>query len=219
MVVGVLHHLLGDLDVLGKGLGGGVNHDGGKAAINAGLAGLKAVAVIQVEHDGDLGALNDGGLHQLHQVGVVGVGPGALGDLEDHRGLLLAAGLGDALDDLHVVDVESADGIAAGISFLKHLGCSYEGHGKNLLMWYSVPLFYHIFHRLQGEIHISYRFARWGLLLFQNNAICRAWKDITAPWFPPFGNTLLKAGSHPNRDPGGVLPPTAAQFVPLSPQV
>ncbi len=219
VVMGILHHLLGDFNVLREGLGAGVDHDGGKAAVDAALAGLEVRAVIQVQRDGDIGALNNSGLHQLHQIGVVGVGAGALGHLQDQGGVDFLGSFRDALDDLHVVDVESADGVTAGIGLFKHLGSSYEGHGKNLLMWYSVPLFYHIFHRLQGEIHISYRFARWGLLLFQNNAICRAWKDITAPWFPPFGNTLLKAGSHPNRDPGGVLPPTAAQFVPLSPQV
>ena len=55
VVVGVLNDLLGDLDVLGKGLGGGVDHDGGEAAVDAGLAGLKVRAVVQVQHDGDVG--------------------------------------------------------------------------------------------------------------------------------------------------------------------
>ena len=55
VVVGVLHHLLGDLNVLGKGLAGGVDHDGGKAAVNAGLAGLKVGAVVQVQAMGMLG--------------------------------------------------------------------------------------------------------------------------------------------------------------------
>ena len=79
---------------------------------------------------------------------MVGVGPGALGDLEDHRGLLLAAGLGDALDDLHVVDVEGADGVTAVIGLLEHFGRSNKGHGNNLLIIKSL-LFYHIFPRLQ----------------------------------------------------------------------
>ena len=52
--------------------------------------------MVQVEHDGDLGALNDRSLHQLNQIGVVGISPGAFGHLEDNGGLLLAAGLGDA---------------------------------------------------------------------------------------------------------------------------
>ena len=41
VIVGILHDLLGDLDVLGKGLGGSVDHDGGEAAVNAALAGLE----------------------------------------------------------------------------------------------------------------------------------------------------------------------------------
>ena len=51
---------------------------------------------------------------------MVGVGAGALGHLEDDRRLLLAAGFGDALDDLHIIDIESTDGVTAGVGFLEH---------------------------------------------------------------------------------------------------
>ena len=98
VVVRVLDDLLGDLDVLCEGLGGSVDHDGGKAAVDAGLTGLKIRAVVQMQGDGDVGALDDGRLHQLHQIGVVGVGPGALGHLENQGGLQIPGGLGDALD-------------------------------------------------------------------------------------------------------------------------
>ena len=127
VVVGVLHHLLGDLDVLGEGLAGGVDHDGGEAAVDAALAGLEAVAVVQVQADGQTG-LDHSGLHQLDEVGVVGVGTGTLGHLQDQRGADFLGGLGDTLNDLHVVDVEGADGVAAVIGLLKHFGSSYEGH-------------------------------------------------------------------------------------------
>ena len=80
-----------------------------------------------MQADGQAG-LNDGGLHQLDEVGVVGVGAGALGHLQDQGGVDLLGSLGDALDDLHVVDVESADGVAAVIGFLEHLGSCYKGH-------------------------------------------------------------------------------------------
>ena len=126
--MGVLDDLLGDLDVLGKGLAGSVDHDGGKAAVDAGLAGLEVGAVVQMQNDGDLGALDDSGLNQLHQVGVVGVGAGALGHLQNHGSLLLAAGLGDALNDFHVVDIESADGVTAVVGLLEHFGRSYKSH-------------------------------------------------------------------------------------------
>ena len=132
----VLDNALGDLDVLLEGLGGSVDHDGGEAAVDAGLAGLEGVTVVQVQGDGDLGALDDSGLNQLHQVGVVGVGAGTLGNLQDNRSLLLLAGLGDGLDDLHVVDVESADGVAAVVSLLKHLSSINQRH-RNLPFLYS----------------------------------------------------------------------------------
>ena len=78
VVVSVLNNLLGDLDVLLERLGGGVDHDGGEATVDAALTSLEVGAVIQVQSDGNVGALNDSSLNQLHQVGVVGIGAGAL---------------------------------------------------------------------------------------------------------------------------------------------
>ncbi|MPN40120.1 hypothetical protein SDC9_187655 [bioreactor metagenome] len=75
-----------------------------------------------MEHDGDIGALDDRGLHQLHKIGVVGIGPGTLGHLENQGSAEIAGGLGDSLYDLHIVDVECADSVAAVISFLEHFG-------------------------------------------------------------------------------------------------
>ena len=92
-----------------------------------------------MQHDGDLGALDNRGLHQLHKIGVVGIGAGALGDLENHRGLLLAAGLGNALHDLHVVDVEGADGVAPVVGLLEHLGRSDQCHNNHLLILLRPP--------------------------------------------------------------------------------
>ena len=128
VIVSVLNDLLGDLDVLLERLGGGVDHDGGEAAVNAGLAGLEGVAVVQVQGDGNVGALDNGSLHHLHQVGGVGVLTGTLGNLQDNGSVLLAAGLGDGLNDLHVVDVESTHSIAAVVSLLKHLLSSNKSH-------------------------------------------------------------------------------------------
>ena len=51
------------------------------------LAGLEVGAVVQVQRDGQVGIFDDGSLHQLHQIGVVGVGAGALGHLENDRRL------------------------------------------------------------------------------------------------------------------------------------
>ena len=81
-----------------------------------------------MQADGQAG-LNDGGLYQLDQVGVVGIGAGALGNLENQGSADFLGGLGDALDDLHVVDIEGSDGVAAVIGLLEHFGSGYEGHG------------------------------------------------------------------------------------------
>ena len=129
--MGVLHDLLGDLNVLRKGLAGGIDHDRGKAAVNAGLAGLKVGAVVQVQCDGNLGAFNHSGFHQLHKVRVVGVGAGALGNLQNQRSLLLPGSLSNALDDLHVVDIECADSVSAVIGLFEHLGSGNQCHKIN----------------------------------------------------------------------------------------
>ena len=138
-VMGVLHDFFSQLDVLRKRLGGSVNHDGGESVVNAGLAGLKGISVVQMQHNGDLGAFNDGGLYQFHQIGAVGIGPGALGYLEDYGSLFLAAGLGNALDNFHVVDVKGSDGIPSVIGFFEHLGRSDQCHDNHLLTNLFVP--------------------------------------------------------------------------------
>ena len=115
VVVSIFNDLAGNLDIFGKGLGGSVDHDGSKAAIDTALTSLKAVAVIQMKGDGQTG-LDDGSLNQLHQVGVVGIGTSTLGNLQNHGSIDFHGGFGDALNDFHVVDVESADGITAIVS-------------------------------------------------------------------------------------------------------
>ena len=47
---------------------------------------------------------------------------------EEHAPVILLAGLSDALHDLHVVDVERADGVAAVIRLLEHFSGCYERH-------------------------------------------------------------------------------------------
>jgi len=127
VIVGVLNDLLGDLNILSERLGGSIDHDGGKAAVNAGLASLKAVAVIQMQTDGQA-SLDDSSLDQLGQISVVGISASALGNLQDEGSVDFHSSLSDTLNDLHVVDVESTDGVAAVISFLKHLSSSDQWH-------------------------------------------------------------------------------------------
>ena len=139
VVMGVLDDLLGQGDVVLEGLGGTVDHDGGEAAVDAALAQLEGVAVVQMHADGEIEAggllgVLDGSLNQLHQVGMLGIGARALGDLKDQRSMLFDGSLGDALDDFHVVYVESADGVAAVVGLLEHLFGSYDCHNLTPLI-------------------------------------------------------------------------------------
>lgn len=74
----IFDNLTGQGDVLFIGLGRGIDHDGSETAVDAALAELEAVAVVQMQSDRDFGIFNHSSLNQLHQVGVVGVGTGAL---------------------------------------------------------------------------------------------------------------------------------------------
>ena len=81
-----------------------------------------------MQGDGDLRALNDSGLDQFHQIGVVGIGTGPLRHLKDHGGMDLSGRLCDALNDLHVVDIERADGVSSVIGLPEHFLCGYQRH-------------------------------------------------------------------------------------------
>ena len=127
MIVSVLDDLAGDLDILGKGLRGSVDHDGGEAAVDAALADIKGIAVIEVENDGKT-RLNYSRLNELDEIGMVGIRARALGYLKNKGSVELGRGLGNALYDLHVVYVEGADSVAAIICFFEHLGACYKCH-------------------------------------------------------------------------------------------
>jgi hypothetical protein len=122
--VSILYYLLGDSDVLLKRLGGSIDHNGGKSVIDTGLAGLKAVAMIQMQNDRDIRILDNSSLNHLYQIGSVGISTSSFGYLQDNGGLALIGSLSDSLNDLHVVNVESADSITAIICLLKHFSRS-----------------------------------------------------------------------------------------------
>ena len=146
VVMGILHDLARDLDVLLEGLGGRVDHDGGETVLDAGLARLKAVAVVEVQHDRQT-RLNVGRLDELFQIGAVRVGARTLGHLQDQRRLQLSRRLRDALDDLHIVDVEGADGVAAVIGLFEHFRRCNQCHNISLLFMtdqWAGSLFYAI---------------------------------------------------------------------------
>ena len=110
--VGVFHHFLGDFDVFLERLVAGVNHHAGESLVNAILAQLERIAVVEVHRDRDRGEA-DCRLDELLEIDRVGVLARALGNLEHHRRLFLFARLDDGLKQFHVVDVERAEGVFA----------------------------------------------------------------------------------------------------------
>ena len=118
--MGILNDLAGQGNVILERMGGTVDHNGGETAVDAGLTGLEIGAVVQMQGDGDLG--------KLHKIGVIGICAGALRNLQDKRCFFLTGSFRDALYDFHIVDVESADSIAASIRFLEHFGRGNQCH-------------------------------------------------------------------------------------------
>ena len=71
---------------------------------------VQVFPVIEMDHDGDrrMLRLQEAQGRQCLQAGV---GDGARGDRQDHRGSQLFCGLHDALDEFEIVDVECGDAI------------------------------------------------------------------------------------------------------------
>ena len=127
VVMGIFHYIAGHSDVFLKAQLGAVDHHGGEAAVDAVLADLKAIAVVQMQGDRDIG-IGHSGLHQFGEIDVLGIFAGAGRNLQNDRGLLQLGRFGNALYDLHVVDIESADGVAALIGFTEHFLGSDQWH-------------------------------------------------------------------------------------------
>ena len=126
-LVCVLDDTTGQLDVVLEGMVRAVDHDGGEAAVDAGLADLEICAMVEVEGEVNASIL-DGSLSKCEQVCMLCILTCAGRDLKDNRGLLRGSSLGDGLNDLHVVDVERADGVAAGIGLFEHFLGGYKCH-------------------------------------------------------------------------------------------
>ena len=119
VLVCVSNDFLRALDVLFELILGAIIHDGRETVIDAGFARLEVRAVIEVQGDRDVVDL-EGSEDEMTEIRALCIFAGAGGCLEDDRGLQFSSCFRDTLDDLHVVDVESADGVAALVSFLEH---------------------------------------------------------------------------------------------------
>ena len=131
ILVSVLNHLLGEGDVLLVRQGRSVDHHRAEAHVNAALAQLEAVAVVQVKNNLGvlptqfLGILNSTFCHVAEE-GLVGVVTGTLGNLENHRALGLCSCHDDGLELLHVVEIESRDGVTAFNGLGEHFAGVYK---------------------------------------------------------------------------------------------
>ena len=127
MCVCVFDNLAGDLGVLLKRLMRGINHHAGESLINALFAQLERIAVIEMNRDGDVAQANSG-FDELLEVNRVGVGARAFGNLKDQRGFFLFTGFNNRLDEFHVVDVESTEGVFACESFREEVFSMCQWH-------------------------------------------------------------------------------------------
>ena len=126
VLVCIFNNLLGEGDVLFVRKGRCIDHHGTEAHIDATLAELETVAMIEMEND--LGMLPAEFLCIFYRAfchvaeeGLVGIVARTLGNLEDNRALGLSRGLDNGLELLHVVEVECGDGVTAFDSLCEHL--------------------------------------------------------------------------------------------------
>ena len=112
-----------------------------------------------MQHDRQA-CLNNSSLYQLFQIGTVGIGTRTLGYLKDQGSFQIGRSLSDALNDLHVVDVESTYGITTVIGLFKHFLRSYQRHNhisftiklqQLMHLLFGTFLLYHIFLVLQAQ--------------------------------------------------------------------
>jgi hypothetical protein len=127
VLVGILDHAPANLGVFLKRLVAAVNHYAGKAFVDAFLAKIERIAVVEMDGDGDIGGA-DGGFNEFLEINGAGVLAGAFGNLEHDGRLFLFASLDDGLEEFHVVDVERAQGVFAFEGFGEQVFCMCQWH-------------------------------------------------------------------------------------------
>ena len=124
VIVCVFDYSLCQSDVLLKGQMRTVDHNRCEAAVNTTLAKLKRVAVVKMNAYRQV-RLDNRRLDKLHKIGMVCILSCTARYLKDKRSLLFLCRFRNALDDLHIVDIESTYGIAALICLSEHLFTRY----------------------------------------------------------------------------------------------
>lgn len=131
-VMGIFYDLLCDFDVFFKGMLGAVIHDRGESAVNAGFADFIGGTVIQVKGSGDFRIILQRNFYKAYDVFLPCIVAGAFGGLKNDRRFFFLGSFHNALDDFHIVHIESTDGIMTFIGFLKHFSSSYKRHSDDL---------------------------------------------------------------------------------------
>ena len=121
-IVRIFDYFFGERDVLLKRQVRAIDHNRSEAAVDAAFAGLERIAMIKMQADGKPGIF-DSSLNQFCQIDGLCIVARALGYLKNQRSIFLFGRFRNPLDNFHVIDVESADGISALVCLLKHL-CS-----------------------------------------------------------------------------------------------
>src|SRR5579864_1424676 len=112
VLVRVVHHLFANLHVFLKRLVARVNHYTRKPFIDALLAKLEGITVVEMDGNGNIGKA-DSGFDEFFEIEGIGVLASAFGNLEHDRSFFLLASLDDGLQEFHIVDVEGAQGVFA----------------------------------------------------------------------------------------------------------
>ena len=144
-LMSVVNDLLGQCDILFEGKVRTVNHHRGETIVDALLANLEGVTMVEVKNNlrilatEFLGVLNST-LGKVAEDGTVGISASTLRHLHDDGRLGLNSSLNDSLHLLHCVEVESGDGIATSNGLLEHLTGVHQTeifviyHGINIFM-------------------------------------------------------------------------------------
>ena len=123
MLMGIVNNALRELDVFFEAIFRTINHNGSEAAIDAGFASFEISTMVEMQSDRNIVDLKSS-LNEFYKISMFCILSCTSRALEDYRGLQFSSSFRDSLYDFHVVYVESADCVAAFVSFLKHFFCS-----------------------------------------------------------------------------------------------
>ena len=112
MFVGVIDDFAAEFHIFFKRLVAAIDHHTGEPFVDAFFAEPEAVAVVEVDGDREIREAHRR-CDQFFEVDRIGILAGPAGNLQHYRSFFFFAGLDDGLKQLHIIDVESAQGVFA----------------------------------------------------------------------------------------------------------